>query len=439
MDYLNLVDPDAQHPLVAGVRMVADDQVPDFELILPNGRKLGVHKFLLAAFSSFWRRCFANRMTETETGKSFIHDDQGVSTVLAWIYNGEVCINMDELFPAIQLAHAWDVSSMLTQFNKHVPEVLSPDNMLDFWQLCNRLCMDGSEKVCSDFVLRQVEDVWNAKSLAHTTSPIAVRSSVEAGCSDDELPEWMTYVPIELALSFYDKEPFDSSDSFDGNRKSLFGLWFALSLITKSARPLKENEVEQLCAKVFWPRILSMDEHVLPAVVEHISTHPRFTSTSLPSTLCFVLSAAAIRTKFLDPTEAEDIIYNMFTKFDGDNRSIHSRSTCTSFDDLKAGFKIRVASDKDHLRRKALEIQEGAQYHVGWHDTMSRLCGREFEVVATLDKAKGVRIQDGFAVFALPFSGVEVVGVPRSLSRNSSPTSVGTGTGPNTLARHSTV
>ena len=37
MDYLNLVDPDAQHPLVAGVRMVADDQVPDFELILPNG------------------------------------------------------------------------------------------------------------------------------------------------------------------------------------------------------------------------------------------------------------------------------------------------------------------------------------------------------------------------------------------------------------------
>ena len=79
------------------------------------------------------------------------------------------------------------------------------------------------------------------------------------------------------------------------------------------------------------------------------------------------------------------------------------------------------------------------RYHVGWHDTMSRLCGREFEVVATLDKAKGVRIQDGFAVFALPFSGVEVVGVPRSLSRNSSPTSVGTGTGPNTLARHSTV
>ena len=53
------------------------------------------------------------------------------------------------------------------------------------------------------------------------------------------------------------------------------------------------------------------------------------------------------------------------------------------------------------------------RYHVGWHDTMSRLCGREFEVSDTIPKAKGVRIQDGFAAFALPWSGVTVVGVPR--------------------------
>lgn len=78
-----------------------------------------------------------------------------------------------------------------------------------------------------------------------------------------------------------------------------------------------------------------------------------------------------------------------------------------------------MASDQDLLRRKALEIQEGAQYHVGWHDTMSRLCGREFEVSDTIPKAKGVRIQDGFAAFALPWSGVTVVGVPRRSSGES--------------------
>jgi len=111
----------------------------------------------------------------------------------------------------------------------------------------------------------------------------------------------MSCLPFELAVSFYDTEPFNASDSYDGDRKSLFGLWFAFNLITKSAYPFTENETEELCGKVFWPRIFRMDEHVLPAVVKNISTNPRFTFSdkSLPSSLCFVLTAAAIRKQFV--------------------------------------------------------------------------------------------------------------------------------------------
>jgi len=47
-----------------------------------------VHKFLLAAFSSFWRRCFATPMMEMEQGEARIHETNGVEAVLAWIYQG---------------------------------------------------------------------------------------------------------------------------------------------------------------------------------------------------------------------------------------------------------------------------------------------------------------------------------------------------------------
>ena len=132
----------------------------DFE-IKSEKHSLPCHKVIISANSPFLKAMLTSDMIEAAKQEVRMdHIDIGIlKFILDYMYCGQASIHCDQLMDAIKASDYLQMMELKEQCAEHVPHILEPSNVIDWFTMSKKISLLEVEEKCLDLMVSRVEEV----------------------------------------------------------------------------------------------------------------------------------------------------------------------------------------------------------------------------------------------------------------------------------------
>lgn len=134
---------------------------PDLTLVCEGGKQFQVHRFVLASRSVVFKTMFEVDMRERATGTVDMKncDETVVSALINYLYSDKIPKNFTNLIDLLQLAHRYQVSSLVDQCSKRLIKEVTAGNLIKIGTLAENLKLEKLSEKCAQFLVDNFKDL----------------------------------------------------------------------------------------------------------------------------------------------------------------------------------------------------------------------------------------------------------------------------------------
>jgi len=192
---------------------------PDLTLVCEGGKQFQVHRFVLASRSVVFKTMFEVDMRERATGTVDMKncDETVVSAFINYLYSDKIPKNFTNLIDLLQLAHRYQVSSLVDQCSKRLIKEVTAGNLIKIGTLAENLKLEKLSEKCADFLVDNFEDL---DPVEHDLIPSSLLRKLLVSCLIGGHRAWLLKFMADVRLVY---GLIESSKKEQGiSRRSMF-------------------------------------------------------------------------------------------------------------------------------------------------------------------------------------------------------------------------